>query len=78
MFIKWIAAQSFLLASLSQFAAQYDALYGEQFQVGDGLPKELLAEEFVAEKVVELWAALDSIWHDAALLQPAIADGVYR
>lgn len=60
--IKWIASQSFLLTSLSAFAVQFDSLYGEQFQNSDGFPKELLAEEFVAEKLVEFWACLNSVW----------------
>jgi hypothetical protein len=60
--VKWTACVSMLLASLSQFAAQYDCLYGEQFQGAEGLPKELLAEEFVAEKLLEYWDALGRLW----------------
>ncbi|MFN9938597.1 MAG: hypothetical protein ACK56I_03905, partial [bacterium] len=41
---------------------QYDCLYGEQFQSAEGLPKELLAEEFVAEKLLEYWDALRRLW----------------
>lgn len=63
---QWIACQSLLLASLSQFVLQYDCLYGEQFHNADGFPKELLAEEFVAEKVVEFWGCVDAVWREAS------------
>ena len=56
---KWLRSQSLLIASLSQFLLQHDALYGDQFVC---VPKEVLAEEAVAEKAVELWAAADALW----------------